>query len=347
MDIIVFILALPGLWIFLQTLSSLCYAGEVFIDGWLLRRLAKSDAAVIESDEDEPAAIGILVTISAFFGIVIAIFFGLVTFATSAGFATLNIGTELALQATLVGIGEVVWLIPYLKANNHAGEVKAAPLFQVVPVISLLLGLAAYVLHAKLGVQSAEKFAEIPSMLHIVAAGIIIIGGIIIALTKVKGKWNVDRKTIGLMLLASFIIAIIAFFFKDAALESNFIATAFYSGIGMTLSGIFIFLFITPYRKQFLAFCEEADKPAVLTQLANEVIDSIAIMSSNLAVVIGPSVMAVLALNAWQPVFILIIGWVLAKRGSEAHAELLNGAKLRQTIFTIALLAIGTVLIAL
>lgn len=333
MDIIVFILALPGLWIFLQTLSSLCYAGEVFIDGWLLRRLAKSDAAAFESDEDEPAAIGILVTISALFGIVIAIFFGLVTFATSAGFATLNIGTELALQATLVGIGEVVWLIPYLKANNHAGEVKAAPLFQVIPVISLVLGLV--------------FFGEVPPLVHIIAAGIIIIGGITLDLTEVEGKWSVDKKTIGLMLLASLIIAFITFFFKDAALEGNFIATAFYGGIGMSIAGIIIFFTYAPYRKQFLAFCEEADKPAVLTQLANEVVDTMAVMTSHLAVVIGPSVMAVMALNAWQPVFILIIGWVLAKRGSEAHAELLNGAKLRQTVLAIALLALGTVLIAL
>lgn len=340
MDTIVFILALPGLWIFLQTLASFLFSCENFIDEWLLARLSKPKerendevTASEEEEADEVEPVGILVLISAFFGIIVSTVFGLVAYLVPDQSVTLDIGVELTLQGVLVGMLEIVWLIPYLHATNHASAVKAAPLFQVIPVISLILGFT--------------FFNEKPPVVHIIAAAIIIAGGLLLNLSEVKGKWSVDRKTIGLMLAASVIIAFIAFIFKDTALEGNFVAAAFYSGIGMTTSGILIFILYAPYRKKFLAFCKEADKPAVLAQLANEVVDTAAVTTTHLAVVIGPSVMAVSALGAWQPVFILIIGWILAKRGSKLHAELLNPEKFKQNACAIALLAIGTVLIAL
>lgn len=351
MDIIVFLLALPGAWIILQTLSSFCYAGQNFLDEWLLKRLSsKTATSNIEpgnEDAKKKESVGILVQVSAFFGIVVMAFFGLIAFLAPAGSVTLDIGFELTAKAVLVGMFEVVWLIPYLHATNRAGTVKAAPLFQVIPVIALLLGVVAHVLATEFGIRNVAEYAEIPPITHVIAAGIIIVGGIMLDIREVEGKWSVDRKTFGLMLLASTIIAGITFVFKDAALEGNFVATAFYSGFGMVISGILFFLFKTSYRKQFLSFCKKADKPAVMTQLANEVVDTAAVLTSHLAVIVGPSVMAVMALNAWQPVFILIIGWILAKRGSEAHAELLDSKKFKQTACAVVLLAVGTVLIAL
>jgi uncharacterized membrane protein len=274
-----------------------------------------------------------LVLISGFFGIIVAVAFGLMAFLAPTGIATLAISSKLQLQSIVVGMLEIVWLIPYLKAVNHAGAVKAAPLFQVIPVISLVLGLT--------------FFGEVPPVIQIIGAGIIIAGGILLDLTNVEGSWCVDKKTIRLMLLASTIIAGTTFVFKDTAHEGNFIATAFYTGIGEAIMSCFIFLVYTPYRKQFLVYCKEADKAGLMVQLTNETIDAMAVMTSFKAVTLGPSVMAVTAMNAWQPVFILIIGWILAKRGSKAHVALLEANKLKQTAWAIGLLAVGTVLIAL
>jgi hypothetical protein len=346
-DIIVFLLALPGAWMVLQTFSSFCYASENFLDEWLLKRLSAGNSIVEDEEVEEVKPVGILWLVSAFFGIVIAAVFGLVAFFAPDTSVTLNISKELIFQSLLIGMLEIVWLVPYLHATNHAGAVRAAPLFQSIPVIALVLGVVAHILATQFNVSGAGKFAELPPTTHIVAAGIIIAGGLLLDLTEVGGKWHVDKKTIGLMLFASAVIAFISFTFKDAALEGNFVATAFYSGIGMAISGALVFLFYAPYRKQFLSFCKEADKPTVLAQLGNEVVDTTAVMTSHAAVIIGPSVMAVSALNAWQPVFILIIGWVLAKRGSEAHADLLDPTKFKQTALAISLLAVGTVMIAL
>jgi uncharacterized membrane protein len=331
MEILIAFMALPGIWVILQSLASLLFASENFIEEWLLARLKKTPVHSSEDTEGEPAPIGILILISGLFGPVIAIFFAIVAYILPDQSVTLAIGINLSLKATVVGMLEVVWLIPYLYALNHAGAIKAAPLFQTIPVISLILGLV--------------FFSEIPPIVHIVAAASIIAGGLLLDLREMKGKWQIDKKTIGLMLFASTVIAFISFVFKDTALEGNFVATAFYGGIGMTISGLLFFLFYAPYRNQFLTFCKEADGSAVLAQLINEVVDVAAMTASRLAMVIGPSVMAVSALNAWQPVFILVIGWVLARRGSAAHSELLEGVKFKQTACAITLLVIGTVLI--
>ncbi len=323
MDTIVFLLALPGAWIVLQFVSSFSYACENFLDEWLLHRH--------RGEEEE--SVGSLLLISGFFGIVAATIFGLVAYFAPNPEVTIFVGTELTLRALGAGLLEVLYLIPYLYAVNRVGAVKTAPLFQVIPVISLILGLFV--------------FGEIPPIVHIIGAGIIIIGGLALNLSEVEGNWKVDSKTIALMLFSSTIVVISSFIFKDAALEGNFVAAAFWGGIGMTTMSTVIFLVYAPYRKQFLTFVKRADKPAWLYQLANETVDTIALTTSQVALVLGPSVMAVYAMNAWQPVFILLIGWVLAKRGSQAHAELLHNTKLKQIACAIALLAAGTVLIAL
>ena len=112
------------------------------------------------------------------------------------------------------------------------------------------------------------------------------------------------------------------------------------------MSGL-IFLVYAPYRRQFLAYCKQAEKATFFVQLTNEIVDAMAVMTTLLAVTIGPSVMAVTAMHAWQPVFTIVIGWILAKRGSAAHVALLEVSKLKQTACAIGFLAIGTVLIAL
>lgn len=343
MDFVYTILAVPGLWIILQFLSSLAFASMNFIDEWLLANLVVSD---VEKDE-ESDSVGVLVIVSGLFGLVTAIIFGIIAFFSPEGFATLMIGERLVAQASIVGMLEMVWLTLYFYAINRAGAVNAAPLFQAIPVISLLLAVTAHVLYTEFHVLAAAKFAEVPPLVHVVAAGAIICGGFMLNMSEVKGRWHVDTKTIVLMLAASTIIAVIYFLFKDVASESNFVATAFWGGIGSAGASVAIFVFYKPYRRQFLEFCYSTNKRGLMVQLVNEVLNASAVIISQLAMVVGPSVMVVSAMNAWQPIFILIIGWIQAKRGSKTHAEQLQGSKFLIKALSIGVIAGGTVLIAL
>ena len=329
MGIVYAFLAIPGLWIILQFLASLAFASMNFIDEWLLANLSTNT-----TEEDEKSdSVGVLVIVSGLFGLVTATIFGIAAFLSPDGLATLMIGKQLITQASVVGMLEMVWLTLYFYAINRAGAVNAAPLFQAIPVISLVLGLLV--------------FGEVPPLMQIVAAGAIIAGGFMLNISEVEGRWEVDKKTIALMLTASAIIAVIYFLFKDAALESNFVATAFWGGIGSASASVAIYSLYPPYRRQFIEFCRSTNKYGLMVQLINEVLNASAVIISQLAMTLGPSVMAVSAMNAWQPIFILIIGWILAKRGSETHAEQLRGNGLLKKVVSIGLIAGGTVFIAL
>ena len=329
MGIVYAFLAIPGLWIILQFFASLAFASMNFIDEWLLTNLAAGD-----TEEDEGSdSVGVLVIVSGLFGLVTAAIFGIIAFLSPHGFATLVIGQQLITQASVVGMLEMVWLTLYFYAVNRAGAVNAAPLFQAIPVISLVLGLLV--------------FGEVPPLTQVIAAGAIIVGGFMLNISEVEGRWHVDKKTIILMLAASTIIAVIYFLFKNAALESNFVATAFWGGIGSASASVAIYSFYPPYRRQFMKFCYSTDRSGLMVQLINEVLNASAVIISQLAMTLGPSVMVVSTMNAWQPIFILIIGWILAKRGSKTHAEQLQGNALLKKAVSIGLIAVGTVFIAL
>jgi hypothetical protein len=201
------------------------------------------------------------------------------------------------------------------------------PLFQSAPAVSGWL----------------TTFAEVPPLIQIIGS-LIIVGGAIL-LNLVPGTLRLNKRVVLLMLLASSIVALIYLLFKDAASEGNFIATAFWGGIGMSISSALIWLLYPPFRRQFNYVMTHASKGDLAFNFINEVVDKSATLAFQVAVHIGPSVMAVSAMNAYQPVFILIIGWVLAKLGSETHAGQLQGTELVKKAIAIGLIAGGTVLI--
>lgn len=312
-------------WALLALIASLAFACENYIDEWLLIRLGDKT-----NNEKDSEAVGTLVIISGLFGLVVACVFGLVAYVLPQ--TTIIIGADIGAQATFVGALEIAWIIPYMYAMNRVGTLKAAPLFQSVPVVALFLGLFA--------------FAEIPPMIHIVGAGAIVGGGFLLSLSEIEGKWNIDKLTVGLMLLASTIIAGVSFLFKDAALEGNFVATVFWGGIGMSLASVLLLIVCRPYRRQFVRFCHSVDKRGILVQVLNETVDMVAVLTQHAAMILGPTIMTVSALNAYQPVFILLIGWLLAKNGSKLHANQLQGNEFLKKSTAIAFIAFGTVLIA-
>ncbi len=300
-------------WALLMLIASLLYAIMNHLDEYLLKRLS----------------VGTLTIVSGLFGFLTALVFGIYSIVVNDPTSSLLVGKSLVAQAFGVGALEIVWLVPYLYAINRSGALEAAPLFQSIPVIALGLGLA---------------YGEVPPMIHIIGSFAIIVGGFVLNL--MPGTWKLNWLTILLMLFASSVIALIYFVFRNAALDGNFVATAFWSGLGSGCSSLLIFCFWTPYRKQFLSFCSSTNKNGLLYQCINEVLNITSLLLSQRAMMLGPSVMAVSALAAYQPVFILLVGWILTKLGLSAHAEKLRGIELLKRVLAIVCIAIGTGFIA-
>lgn len=322
MDIIVSLQNLLAQWWFWLVIgASVMFAAGNYIDELLLDKF------------EQP--VGVLVIISGLFGRVLMLVFAALAFYVDG--ATLALSNKELLQAVLIGVLELLWVIPYLYATNRRGAMIAGPLFQGVPVI-------AFALEAWLG--------SIPLPVQIVGALLIVSGGILLSIEEGedengKSTRKVDWITLGLMTLAVFMVAVIYVLFRDMAESNNYVGVGFWSGLGMSLTAGAIWRVYRPYRHDFDAFCRNVDAKAVSTQLLNEVMDTGGAYLNHLANLLGPSVMVVSAFNAAQPIFIGLIGLGLGALGvGGLSVGKTNWKTVAVIVLSIFLIATGTVLVA-
>lgn len=311
-------------WILLALFAAFGDALVGYIDEWLLVKL-RSD-----SDDHNSDAPGKLILISGFFGFITAIGALIASLIFFDQF-TLSVSSYSFFLAFTAGVLEVIWMIPYFHALERGGALNATPLFQTIPIFSLIFGLL--------------FFAEIPTTMHIAATLIIILGAVLLNYTPAIRK--IDLFTLSLMLFASAVISIGFFVFKDSALAGNFVATLFGHGIGMGIFSGLIWILWPPYRRQFNRFINSLNIKILSAQLGNESLYAISTAASQLAIVLGPSVMIVTAFNAFHPIFTLLIGIILMAVGSKSHTLDFSGTQKYLKPIAILLIAIGTTLIVL
>lgn len=274
--------------------------------------------------------VGLLTLVSGFFAAVtVAAILGYAVYTNA--LADLIIPESAMNKALLAGAIEALWIIPYLQATNRVGVMSAAPLFQTIPIFSFILGYFVF----------EEKLVT----MHVVASIVIIIGAVVLSVNRKTLK--LDYRTIGQMLLASFGIAWVYSLLKDGALESNFMAALFWSGIGTALMSLFIWMVYKPFRDEFNAFICSPNKKLVIFQVLNEGVNAASATASHYAALKAPSVMVATALNAFHPVFILLFGWVLGRNGSKRHKDALGAGEGIKKGIAIMLIVCGTALIAL
>lgn len=320
-------------WLTVIIVAGAMFAAGVFIDEKLLQ-------------EQE---VGTMVIISSLFGLVVMAVFAGISFYMG---ISLHLNQEDLLWAILIGVGEVAWVIPYLKATKRRGAVIVGPMFQLIPVVG--------------GAAEAIFFGTIPPMIHVIGALLIVGGGFVLSIEEEELEdgsvvYVSDWKTVGLMAIAASIAAFIYVFFKDTAmvhtipadasfwekfwlLLPGYVTVGFWTGLGMVLAGIAIWLIWKPYRTDFNAFCRNADGKMVGLQLFNESMDAGGAYLTHLANIIGPSILVVTAFNAAQPIFILVFAIALLFFGIKVWEMEYKWKVIVPSIFTIA---VGTGLIAL
>ncbi|MBP9759882.1 MAG: EamA family transporter [Candidatus Pacebacteria bacterium] len=318
-------------WLFFLLFAQVTWAVGNYIDHYLLSRY--------KEHVDSASTVGTLVLISSFFMLLVgtgiyALAHGLVQWGVIAP-DPLNMKTGEIFLAMGVGVLEVLWLIPYLYALDEADETQVCPLFQLVPVFGFFLGIT--------------FFNEVPSISQILAGCVILTGSVVLNLNVGRKKESVNdglnMRVIGLMAVASFIIAIVAFLFKNTALEANYWGAAFWMSMGSFLTGVVIWIIVPSYRRDFHAFLGRRDMFGIAVNFVNEIADSVAILAFYGAVLFGPSTALVQSSIAYQPLFVLLIGLVAARFGSEFHAERLRGVGLLTRVVGIFCIVLGSVLL--
>lgn len=309
------------LWILFSLLAVLCDVLVGYIDEWLLKKIeGKKHSADID-------AAGQLILISGFFGLAVSILVAIIVYITPLRFL---FTTESLLYAFLAGILEVLWLIPYFYAMERGGALNTTPLFQTIPIFSLCIGLL--------------FFSEIPTSLQLLGTLIILSGAFLLNYSP-KEK-QTDYRTILLMFASSAIISTGYFFFKDASETGNFLTAVFANGLGMGALSIIIWTAWKPYREQFLQRLKTFDTSIIVLQTANEGLYSLSSVLSRFAIVLGPSVMVVSAMDSFHPVFTLIIGVLLARLGFSEYAKKMDKKSIFTKTIAIGIIVLGTLLVA-
>ena len=308
-------------WVIFSLLSTLGDAGVGYVDEYLLKEIKKTG----DTNTDAP---GRLLLLSGFFGFVVLSITAVVSLFLGAEYS-IFVTLESFLLSISAGFLEVLWLIPYFYALQRGGALNTTPLFQTVPIFSLIFGLI--------------LFSEVPVPLHILATFLIIAGAALLNYSPVSRK--LDVISILLMLASSATISMGYFIFKDATESGNFVASVFGNGLGMALCSTLIWMFWKPYRQQFNQFIQSFTWKIFTLQFSNESLYAVSAVLGQLAIVLGPSVMIVSAFSAFHPLFTLLIGLCITKFGVDEASNSLSGPRLIAKTVAIILISTGTFVI--
>lgn len=228
------------------------------------------------------------------------------------------------------GITEVFGFLVYLYAMEKDEASVVSPLYQMMPVLSFLVG------YFWLG-ETLTRSQTWGSLL-------VIIGAIIISLDLTSVKTKFKAAVFFLIFLSSLIFVMDTAIFKVVALEENYWATVFWSSTGDSIMGLFFLLFIGNYRKQFLHLFKTNATALIGINVFNEVITLVGQLLFRYAILLAPLAL-VQTVNGFQPFFVFIIGAALTLFFPKIAQENLSKKIMIQKLIAIAAMLVGTYII--
>lgn len=224
----------------------------------------------------------------------------------------------------LSGLVFTISVIPYLIAIKHDEVSRVVPLWQFIPVFTLIL--ASIFLGEKLSSNSYLAFT------------LLVIGGFLISLKDVKNTFTI-RPSFWLMLLSSFLFAI-----EDVIAKYIFSNTSYWQGFIWTrifsLLVVLLFLLFTRFRNDFFNFVKTIKAKSFSVVLGGESLDYLGMIFYYFAVSLGP-VSLVSAMHGLQPLFVLIFAIILSIWFPRILKEELQLKTIAIKLFAIILMGAG------
>lgn len=231
---------------------------------------------------------------------------------------------------SLNGAFLVVAIICYLYALESDEASYVAPLFQFVPVFTLIFGY--WMLNET--INATQTWAMI----------IIVLGGVVISLQFEQKRIRMKMKTFGLMFLSSILYALNLAVFKLVAGDKEFTTALFWDLVGKVVFGIFILVFISSYRKQFFALLRKNSFRIIGLNSFNEILALIGQVAIVYAALLAP-ITLVQSVSSVQPLFVFLIGLVLTLYFPKISVENLNRKQLIQKIVATVIIITGAVML--
>ncbi len=304
------------LWVYIGFGAQLLWVIGNLFDKYLIETFFRGD----DGDDDE--GIGTLVLFSAFFALLLSggIWIG---WGDSIAFDRSSVLWGLA-----IGILNAVWVIAYLYAIGRSELTKTVPIFQTIPVFGFLFGFL--------------LLGEVVTTSQFLAAASLMLGSFVLS-------YNFKEKSMSwlplfLMLGAAATVALQEVIFKLVALESSFVTSAFWQGIGLGLAGACLYLFVPTYRIQFNTFIREYNGKIWGVSALNEIFDNAATLVFSYAILLGP-VLLVQSVNAYQPLVLFVVSYIVAMFFGNYLREDISTASTIQKLLGIAIITAGSVVL--
>lgn len=301
-------------WLILALLSAALAALINHIDKYLIEKYLKG------------IGIGSLVIFSSLIGL--PVFLLIALFESD----VLNVTFKTAMLIIFNGMIYISWLLPYFYALQEDETSVVAPLFQLIPIFSLVLG------YFILG--------ETITSLQILASFLILLGSVGLTLEFSPEK-NIGfkKKVYFLMALSSMLIAGNGVIFKYFAIQESFWVTSFWEYVGFFISAVLLFIFVSSYRQQFVSVLR-LNKISILSiNLLNELLAMLAKIFLNYASLLTSVALVFFVADGLTPLFVMIFGILLTIFFPKISKERLEKAYLIRKINAIILMILGVYLL--
>lgn len=296
-------------WLIVALMAPATYATVTFVDKYLLSKKVKDYNAM-------PIYTAITAMIAG------------TLFWIANGFPSLPLND--ALLVTLVGVLTGFSLIVYFKALSKADTSNITILFQMFPVITLIL--------------SYIFLKEVITVQQLIGFGIILLSGVFISLQKSKKKTNISE-VFWLILIYDLLWALSGILMKYATNANSFSEVINYESWGIGIGGIIIYLFFNDIRTAFHKSLKKVKLSTLSVIGLNESVFVIAKTLTFYAFSIGPAAL-VSVLETTQVFFAIIYGYLLTTLFPHIIKEDISKKQIKKRIISALLVVIGIVFIS-
>lgn len=291
-------------WLFFAILAPAVYAVVVFVDKYIL-----------EKEVTDYLGMPIYsAVIAAVFGVIIWI---------ATGFPSLSLRDSVLI--ILTGVLTVFGLATYFKALSTDEASKITILFQMTPVIVLVLSY--FLLGDKISLQQFFGFL------------LILISTIGISVKKGFKEFRFSN-IFFLILLTDFMWASAFVLFKFVIETNSFIKVISYEGLGMGVGGFILYRFFPSIRKAFEKTNKKVRRRVLCFIAINEGIFLVSRLLTYLAISRGP-VALVEVVGGTQVIFAIVYGFALAKIAPKIFQENISREGLYKKIVMAVLVLVG------
>jgi len=291
---------------------------------WALVNL--TDKYLVTNYGGKEKSSGSLVLFSSLTGLIIAFLISLFTH----GILGIPISDKILLL--FIGVFSICSFIFYLLALQIEDVSSAVPWMLTIPVFGYILSY--FFLNETL--KHSQLFGAI----------IIFLGAILLSVDFSKIKIIFKKRIAFYMLFSSFIYAINGIIFKFVAKTDSFWIASFWQYLGMGIGGIFIFMFLGKYRRDFIYNIKNNGKVIFLLYFIIEIITIVGNLLTNYAILLAPIALVYLV-GSFQPVVVILLTFFATKFFPKIISEDFSAKNVIPKIIAIIIMLIGGIFLFL